>query len=170
MEPQESTYIDKSTWGEGPWKTEPDRIEWRAEGTPRLACLIVRGGGGALCGYVGVPEGHPWHGKDYGDVDAHAHGGLTYADRCQVDGKICHVPQPGESDAVWWIGFDCAHHDDLRPQHGSLVASMDFIDVMLGQGGSGGLTYKDVAFVRAEVERLAVQAQRVAKGLSAEDE
>lgn len=73
-----------------------------------FACLIRRTNIGIWCGYVAVPPGHPWHGKHYDAVDADVHGGLTYAEPCS--GEICHVPQPGESDDVWWLGFDCGHY------------------------------------------------------------
>src|SRR4051812_13771303 len=56
--------IDKTGWGDGPWQSEPDKRQWHDEATG-LACLIVRGPMGALCGYVGLPPGHPWHGKEY---------------------------------------------------------------------------------------------------------
>ena len=117
-----------------PWLTEPDRLEWKDEATG-LPCLIVRvSGHGALCGYVAVPPGHPWHGTDYAacferpachvhedkgwcthEPDGHVkvHGGLTYSGRCR--GKVCHVAAPGEPEDVWWFGFDCAHLGDLIP-------------------------------------------------------
>lgn len=52
---------------------------------------------GAVNGYVQIPEGHPWHGKSYDDIDVDVHGGLTYG---------C-----GE-----WIGFDCMHCGDYWPE------------------------------------------------------
>jgi hypothetical protein len=137
--------IDKSSWGPGPWQSEPDRLEWRYRGTP---CLIVRGPIGALCGYVAVPPGHPWHGVDYEKVDAPAHGGLTYSDRCQENGFVCHTPQEGEPAEVWWLGFDCAHANDLSPAYMALGARLRF----------QWQTYRDLAYVRREVERLADQA------------
>jgi hypothetical protein len=54
---------EKETWARGPWDTEPDRLEFEAEGFP---CLMVRNKSGAWCGYVGVPPTHPWHGTWYG--------------------------------------------------------------------------------------------------------
>lgn len=72
----------------GPWKDEPDRVEWRCLGFP---CLIVRNNSGALCGYVGVPPAHPWHGKKYDEVGAEVHGGLTYSRPCEEGGNICDV-------------------------------------------------------------------------------
>lgn len=90
--------LDKSSWGDGPWQNEPDKVQWLDEATG-LDCLIVRNNGGALCGYVGVPESHPWHGKDYSQCTQtpacdesycdhtpehrlRVHGGITFADGC----------------------------------------------------------------------------------------
>ena len=28
---------------------------------------------------------------------------------------ICHIPDQGEPDDVWWLGFDCLHGGDLAP-------------------------------------------------------
>jgi hypothetical protein len=79
---QEWTTIDKSTWGNGAWQNEPDKIQWVDEAT-NLDCLMVRNPhGGFWCGYVGVPEGHPAFAKEYEHVDVNAHGGLTYSDFC----------------------------------------------------------------------------------------
>lgn len=43
--------------------------------------VIVHNDMGFRCGYVRVKPGHPWHGKDYNDIedDIDVHGGLTYA-------------------------------------------------------------------------------------------
>lgn len=103
---------ERLNWGDGPWKNEPNRAEWEHAGLP---CIAHRGGAGAWCGYVGVPPGHPFHGKGYEEIESQigAHGGLTYAEKCA--GHICHVAKPGEPDDVWWFGFDCAHAGDLMP-------------------------------------------------------
>lgn len=42
------------------------------------------------------------------------HGGLTYSNMCS--GKICHVPEEGRPDKVFWFGFDCAHYMDEAPE------------------------------------------------------
>jgi hypothetical protein len=48
-----------------PWLREPDRLHFERHGLP---CVINRvEHSGSLCGYVGVPAEHPWHGKGYGD-------------------------------------------------------------------------------------------------------
>jgi len=143
-------FVDRTGWAPGPWDDEPDRREWRYDGLP---CLIVRSnGGGALCGYVGVPASHPWYGRGYDgiDCDVEVHGGLTYSDRCA--GHICHVPKPGESDDVWWLGFDCAHAYDIRPAHDALNKRYDIQPQRFG-----GDVYRDIDYVRGEVESLARQ-------------
>lgn len=167
------TWIDKSTWGEGPWQHEPDRIEWRVGG---LVALMRRNSRhGMWCGYVGVPAGHPWHGKKYHEIDADVHGGLNYADECMVarpgeDPRelICHVPQAGESDDAWWLGFDCHHMNDLAPGFAAherelaanFRAAGDIRGAELFERGPEffGLTYRDVDYVRNEVEGLVQQA------------
>ena len=114
--------IDRSEWrpdaGPGPWDDEPDYRHWVHAATG-LDCLIVRNHMGALCGYVGVSEGHPWHGVGYDDIEErHAeawvpsHGGLTYASACS--GDICHAADH-EGAPTWWVGFDCGHAGDLLP-------------------------------------------------------
>lgn len=145
-----AVFQDRSTWtydGRLWAQGEPDRVEWRHGYVP---CLIVRGPAGALCGYVAVAPGHPWHGVDCSKIDAEAHGGLTYSAKCQAGGAICHVAKPGEPDDVWWLGFDCAHSGDLCPKYD-------------GVGGSAfrdpfGI-YRGLQYVRAQVESLAVQAR-----------
>ena len=169
---------EKSTWGAGPWLTEPDRLEWRHAGLP---CLANRNHHGVWCGYVAVPPGHPLHGKGYDDVDVEVHGGLTYADRCSE--HICHVPQPGEPDDVWWFGFDCAHAGDFTPgldavlrdprlrklglplpdrepyDHAAAVAAHDWtVEV-----------YRTLDYVQAETNRLADQLAALAEVPDADD-
>lgn len=172
MAVQEWSYReDKKEWPVGPWTSEADKVQWVDEATG-LDCLILRNRSGALCGYVGVPESHPWHGKGYSsctrtpvceegycdhgpDSMVRVHGGLTFADACHESGKpeesICHIPEPGRPEHVWWFGFDCHHSGDLGPsmirwnqEHG--FSKLDRGDV-----------YRDRAYVEAEVAALAKQ-------------
>ena len=55
------------------------------------------------CGYVRVPYWHPVYEKNYNDIEIQCHGGLTFSDH-----KLL-----GTSYLGWWIGFDCAHYDDV---------------------------------------------------------
>jgi hypothetical protein len=102
-------------WGEGPWRGEPDRVEWRKADMPGIVMLAQRNAFGAWCGYVGVPPENPAHGKDWSTIDGslNVHGGLTYGAACE--GHICHVPEPGEIEHLWWLGFDCNHGGDFAP-------------------------------------------------------
>ena len=135
--------VDKSTWPVGPWTNEPDKQQWQDPATG-LACMIVRNDdSGNLCGYVGVPPGHSQHGANYNDVEADVHGGLTYGAVCR--GSVCHIPEPGQPDDVYWLGFDCAHLGDLSPN-------------MIRRGYTfQGDVYRDFGYDRAECTRLAAQ-------------
>lgn len=135
---------------EGPWVTEPDKIQWVDQATD-LDCLMVRNRYGAWCGYVGVTQAHPWFELDYDAVDVEVHGGLTFADRCQPGLEeargVCHRAEPGRAEDVWWLGFDCAHLDDLAP-------------LLTPRIGLGHETYRDRHYVAAEVARLAQQIKK----------
>ncbi len=147
------THSDRRELPPGPWDDEPDKIQWVDPGTD-LDCLIVRNPMGALCGYVGVPPGHPWHGLDYNDVDVDVHGGLTFAGSCNENAPeghgICHVPEPGRPDDVWWLGFDCAHSDDVVP----FIADRQAEECSPGWPNP---VYRDVAYVSDQCRLLAVQ-------------
>ncbi len=66
METKEWRFEKKESWGAGPWQDEPDKIQFTDPETG-LPCLIHRGGGGSLCGYVGVAEGHKLYGVNYAE-------------------------------------------------------------------------------------------------------
>tara|TARA_R110000868_G_scaffold406520_1_gene687025 strand:- start:3367 stop:3768 length:402 start_codon:yes stop_codon:yes gene_type:complete len=88
----------------GPWTNEPDRVEFLHYA---VECIVLRTTMGHLCGYVKVPVGHPWHGQGYEEIDIGdycPHGGLTFS-----GSLIKGAPEE------WWVGFDCAHLDDLIP-------------------------------------------------------
>lgn len=156
------THADKSTWGDGPWQDEPDKVQWIDEATG-LDCLIVRNHHGALCGYVGVPPGHPLHGKDTEEADRfEVHGGLTFAGGCDEDAPeghgICHVPEPGRPDDVWWLGFDCGHAWDVIPGMEAHLRELGMPPLRLPDFQRMPRTlYKTVPYVRAEVTSLAKQ-------------
>lgn len=140
-------FVDKSDWPmRGEWNDEPDRVQWTDE-TTGLPCLIVRGPSGALCGYVAVENGHPYYEIDCADWqqphDLRIHGGVSYSDKCQENGRICHLPEPGKPDDVWWIGFDCAHSGDVSPAYDKQHWSDSY--------------YKSIGYVKSECESLAAQ-------------
>lgn len=212
------TTVDKESWGTGVWEHEPDKAVWVDEETG-LDCMIFRHpDAGHLCGYVGVPPDHPYHGIDYNqcpllvreddcpdrDEDDFCcehepvhrfpvHGGLTFANDCQeptpeewaaefgllsgddlvldrddvaglaagvipsfaewrrrkMPQRICHTPEEGRPEDVWWFGFDCAHLGDVSPGHGREIE-------LLGRG-----TYKTFDYVKGQVEDLAASLAAV---------
>jgi hypothetical protein len=157
------TTIDKSEWGDGPWQVEPDKVVWVDEATG-LDCMIHRGNSGALCGYVGVPNGHQWYGQHYDNINTlgpgvDVHGGLTFSEKCDEtateDHGICHVPEPGRPHDVWWLGFDCAHGMDVMP---GLEARTRAVLSTYTPSDLWRPTYKNYEYVRKEVESLARQA------------
>lgn len=138
----------------GPWMSEPDKIQWLDKETG-YPCIIRRSHGtGALCGYVGVNKNHPFFEKDYDEFEEiNVHGGLTHADFCQEgepERGICHVTKNHEK--VWWFGFDCAHFGDLIPLGGSIFRLTN-----------EAKKYRDVTFVRKQVSKLAHQLKKVEK-------
>lgn len=147
MKTLEWTTVDKSKWDEGPWMNEPDKKQWEDKETG-LPCLIVRATYGALCGYVGVPDNHPYYRKDIDDISGlECHGGLSFADGCQKSNPpgegVCHIPEEGEPDNTWWLGFDCGHFMDLTPLY-----PIHF---------EAGETYKTIEYVENQCRDLARQ-------------
>ena len=102
---------------------------------------------GYRCGYVRVPPGHPWHGKDYDSLDPYpeVHGGLTFAEADTDCGK-------GGADNAWWVGFDCAHYGDAPDPE--LPGSEQMLKYGLEYG-----TIKTTEYVSEECRNLARQAQ-----------
>lgn len=156
---------DKTKWGDGPWRTEPDKVQWQdpATGYP---CLIVRNQQGALCGYAGVTPQHPAFGKKYDDHgDLECHGGLTFAGGCQPREDegfgVCHTPGAGEPDAVWWLGFDCAHFYDVSPGMDAMYAGLG---INFNFGTDRDTVYRQLDYVTQQVTCLAAQLHALAQG------
>ena len=137
---------------------------------------------GHLRGYTAVPPGHPFH-----SLPRHAtplrgldvHGTVTYA-AASIDRAIelpenrgltlncwCgHEPAPDEPDDLWWLGFECGHDFDLQPGNEATLHSLtpvlfDQINAFRGRAGRLHRLYRDLAFVRTEVTRLAAQLDEV---------
>lgn len=67
-----------------------DGIEWATVTAPLY---------GAVNGYARIPDGHPWHGLSYDEVDDHL----------DWDNELTY----GRGDG--WIGFDTLHAGDIWP-------------------------------------------------------
>ena len=97
---------------------EQYRADYRGYGI-----LVIGHTAGYRCGYVGIPEYHPFFGVYYNTIDRvtsynlNVHGGLTYS------GEDVHDKDP---DFDWWIGFDCSHIGDAKDP--MLVGSQMFMD------------------------------------------
>jgi hypothetical protein len=106
----------------------------RAEGNEKrfdykgYPCVVLRRSI-HLCGYVGLPKGHKYYGKDYRKIDVDVHGGLTYAE---------------DDNGFWVIGFDCAHSGDYTG-----YCSFSFC--------SSGNTYRDMEYVEVQIKNLVRQ-------------
>ncbi len=104
---------------------------------------------GYRCGYVRIPAGHPWHGKDYDDVEPYpdVHGGLTFAQPDTDCGK-------GGEDNAWWLGYDAAHYMDAPDPELPGYERSGRVAGMLGEYG----TVKTTSYMVAECKRLIEQA------------
>lgn len=90
-----------------------------------------------LCGYVRIPETHWLFDMHYNDIlNIDVHWGLTFSNY-ELGGKF--LPNG------YWIGFDCAHCDDLLPL--SLILYPELTDG----------TYKDIEFVTKQLKQLVDQ-------------
>lgn len=124
----------RATAGSGPWDGEPDSVDWEHEG---VACKMRRSDSFTWCGYAEVPKGHPWYmGVDTALGGVRVHGGITFANLWSEIGG-------------WWIGFDCNHYLDLAPIRFSRLST--------------SRTYRDLAYVKLETERLAEQIAAVGR-------
>jgi hypothetical protein len=171
--------IDKSTWGDGPWQTEPDELEWTDERTG-LKCHIKRHPHmGMLCGYVSVPPGHVLYGWGYGDhikvrpeflqgtinevsiISVFA-SGLSENGTMRIDialkahGGISWSGEPpwDSNDGLWWFGFDCGHAFDLCP-------GMAARERALGLSPDRHDTYRDIEYVKQNCADLAFQLKQL---------
>lgn len=150
MEIEEETDIKLRLYGYGEWIDEPDLVEFEYKG---INCLIVRNEQGALCGYCQIPEGHKYFGKECEDIPYCAYYGLTFSGDREIFGK-----------KGYWIGFDCAHSNDITPSVERFLSLYknpyplpDHIAEFLQCSPVFKKTYKNIAFVTKECEKLAEQ-------------
>jgi hypothetical protein len=204
--------LPKAKWGPGPWQDEPDRVDFEHAGLP---CAIIRNlhVTGSLCGYVGVPDSHPWWGKDAHTCVAtpqcpeppppdfeqwakdgmpvppegsrwrasmqeptwscghtigsmvSVHGGITWASTAYFQTKSAYMDH-------WWFGFDCGHAGDVSPMMKATLKQLHALQDPAGKLAEYEAsleelrdweTYRDLPYVRHEVERLAEQIAMAAQ-------
>lgn len=117
-----------------------------------LLCCIGRNTLGTLNGYVAVPRGHPYFGKDYDEIEIEVHGGLTYAY------SDLGFFENGIFEDIWWLGFDTAHFGDSIPFSFSYSIPFSFSYLEdIGSPISRESTYKNFDYVKAETISLADQ-------------
>lgn len=155
------------------WDNEEDQYRYQESG---YECLIRRcnfgGKKGHLCGYVIIPEGHPFHGKGCSEKmlelallkkimmdkplpDNPSISLLLSAMSGEVEDTMENVmdvhgginfskPDPYNKSS-WMIGFDCAHSRDRVPAVDST---------------SDGV-YRNVEYVKSEITKLIAQVIEV---------
>ena len=122
-----------------PWDDEPNVGTADAYG---YRCRLRRNPSlGTWCGYVVIPDDHPWCGLSLDDLsDVRVHGGITYSGDDQYKGE-------------WVVGFDCGHAFDLVPK---LMTGELGNDPPLGPQG----VYRDYDYAMGEAATVAEQARR----------
>lgn len=135
-------------FGDGEWIDEPDYVSWKHKD---YVCEIMRNGFGSLCGYVTLPESHPWYGNEMEEIHVEVHGGLTF--NMVKDER--HI-----------IGFDCAHKNDVIPAVKEVDIEMQKISPDIYERLTKDATemkikeiqtYKNIEFVKNECEKLVDQ-------------
>lgn len=142
-------------WGDGEWASEVDWIRFDCMG---YHCEVFRNyRTGIWCGYVTIPETHPWFEKDYHDIKCDVHGGLTFGQTMIKDNVDKFL-----------IGFDCGHSGDLIPGYDAFnkegtfyqkyVSEMkDEIKELFKFNSLTNPSYKNLRFAIAEVLNLVTQ-------------
>ena len=134
----------------GPWDKEPNRIfaTARKSGYP---IYMIRGPLHSWCGYVGVPENHPWFGHEHArfwgtdkwgeapELLIDVHGGLTFS-------GVPHRSRASKDS--WWFGFDTGHMYDQMP--GMIAIHPE--DPFYWRG-----TYRTAPYVLTQCRRMAEQ-------------
>lgn len=175
--------VDKTTWPDGPWNNEPDTKHWTDEATGYPCAVVRHPRYGSLCGYVGLPEGHPLYGLDYGAESDKLTEALERRKQepvgenpsfmvlvsCitgvlkpapdivfKVHGGLTFSDKSPDEDAPkdhWFFGFDCGHAWDYQPGLDSELAKYGVPRLTLIKD----TVYRDFAYVEAECASLAQQ-------------
>lgn len=126
-------HIKKSAWGDGPWRAEPDFVQWTDPQTS-LLCIISRHQYGFLNGYIAVAEGHPAYKLPCEAVHVDVHGGLSFSGHRKGIDEECA--------RLWWFGFTGGGYNDFH--------------TATGEG-----EYRSLEYMEAECSRLAAQLHTI---------
>lgn len=129
MMPVDKFTVSRQDWLRGgAWDHEDDFEEFTSSD---LTCVLVRHSLGHWCGYVALPEKHPWSKKALSAISVTVYGGLKSMG-------------PLENYSGTFLGFTCAEIGDLQP------TMMKWKRETPASG-----TYRDFEFAKAEAEKLA---------------
>ena len=147
-------FYNKQGFPVGKWLSEPDLCSWEG----KFHCLAIRDMGmGVWRGFVGLDESHPYYGKtlqelllipEVADIFLSVYGGITAAGRLPPKYKEF-------AQNYWWIGIETTHGGDLMPLLKLEGAGADMAKMLSGQ------TYKDLRFIRKEVNKLSSSLSRI---------
>lgn len=146
-------FLSKKNFPPGDWMKEPDYVQWEQKG---LLCLALRDMKlGMWRGFVALPNTHKYHGKTLENIleeelfeHLDVHGGISVAGKLPAKYKELNRGN-------WWMGFECALGGDLLP-----LAKLDPNDPLQASVMEQQI-YKDIHFVRREVNHLARQLAKV---------
>jgi hypothetical protein len=101
---------------------------------------------GCRCGYVLIPVGHPWHGREKDDINAAVHGGVTWSSELAgFEG--------------YWVGFDCGHAwDSPDPALPADLGFEPFRKIFAEGAEMIGGAVRTAAYVRTRCEYLCERA------------
>jgi hypothetical protein len=122
--------------------------DWTTEAGLRAVVLATVMG--HRCGYVGVPESNAYFGKDYNDVDAYVHGGLTFSSHGIAADLEIEKP-------LYWFGFDCAHYMDAKDLTIMDEKHLKFHNEYQHCYSDEDAVVRDLPFCERECEQLAKQ-------------
>ena len=159
-EPTPEDLLDEAlSMTSSPWTLEPDEDDFSWHG---YKCLCVRNSAsGAWCGYVILPDSHPfcnpdgvvkdkdgedWQIKTFVEDKLDVHGGVTFYDYV-------------ERSKAWFIGFDCNHFYDFAPGIAERVLSRRERKDLVNRGFNveEEPKYRTLTYVRKELKRLVEQ-------------
>jgi hypothetical protein len=152
-------FYDKKGLPPGKWHNEPDFCYWER----KLPCLVVRDmGTGLWRGFVGINEDHPYYGKSLEeliripgatDIYLSVYGGISAAGRLPPKFKEF-------SKNYWWVSIETCHGGDLVPMLRPEDMS-DSNDPNVAKALVSSQTYKDMKFIRNEVNKLSSLLSKV---------